>query len=264
MNNKISGAQMVLVPIKQLGKNKFPWVENLRNRYIKFIDFYGADYLPGTAEQGLTSTNSIFVTIANSSGNKEFIRNLPLERLDYQQTLGVRQEIGSYISLSDCYVNCQNEAAINTVAAFIFWYDLPEFSKSNATDTLITDSISVPIVTSVRYNQFPDIERMTNKRFRRILISEQSVTPDGNPGVPGSALQNIYMTLCKGSYNVLENVPVLLLYQLAMIQKTEFANIIFDFQSSYLTIGGANSIPVEDFEENYLRKSVFFNVQYEK
>ena len=126
MNNKISGAQMVLVPIKQLGKNKFPWVENLRNRYIKFIDFYGADYLPGTDERGLTFLNDIFVTIANSSGNKEFIRNLPLERLDYQHTFGVRQEIGSYISLSDCYVNCQNENAINTVAAFVFWYDLPE------------------------------------------------------------------------------------------------------------------------------------------
>ena len=105
---------------------------------------------------------------------------------------------------------------------------------------------------------------MTNKRFRRFLISEQYVTPDGNPGVLVPALDNIYMTLCKGSYNVLENVPVMLLYQLAMIQKTEFANITFDFQSSYLTIGGANSIAVEDFERNYLGKSVFFNVQYEK
>lgn len=34
MNTKLSGAQMVLVPITRVGKNYFPLVENLRNRYI--------------------------------------------------------------------------------------------------------------------------------------------------------------------------------------------------------------------------------------
>jgi hypothetical protein len=59
-----------------------------------------------------------------------------------------------------------------------------------------------------------------------------------------------------------ENLPVMMLYQLAMIQRSEFQNIIFDFQSSFLTIGGAGSIP--NVDSDYIGKSVFFNMQYEK
>lgn len=262
MNQKLSGAQLVLVPITKLGENKFPWVENIRNRFIKFMDFYGATYLPGTDAQGLTDTDNMYVTVTNAAGNTQIIRNLPLERLDYRKTFGIRQPIASRICMSDCSVICQNEDAIGTTAAFVFWYDLPDYSKANSTDSLVIDSVSVPLVTTVRYNQFPDIDRMTGKRFRRLLVSVQDMTPDLYAGVTEEQLENIYLTLRKGTYNVLENVPVMLLYQLAMIQKTEFANIIFDFQSSFLTIGGAGTIP--NVQEEYVGKSVFFNFQYEK
>ena len=253
---------MVLVPIKRLGENKFPWVENIRSRFIKYIDFYGCQYLPGTQSPGLTRTDSMFVTIKNAAGNTELVRNLPLERFDYTQTLGIRQPIFSNISLTDCVVNCQNEDAIGTVAAFVFWYDLPNFSQKNSTDNLVTDSISIPLITSVGRNQFPDSDRMATKRFRRIILGSPSVTPDLQDGVTREQLENIYMTLRKGSYNILDNVPVMLMYQLAMVQKSEFQNIIFDFQSSFLTIGGDNTIP--DVERDYIGRSVFFNLQYEK
>ena len=178
MNQKLSGAQLVLVPITKMGENKFPWIENIRSRFIKFIDFYGATYLPGTAEQGLTTTDSLYITITNGSGNTQLHRNLPLERLDYRKTLGVRQPIYSNICLSDCSVNCQNAAAVGTVAAFVFWYDLPEYSAKNSTNQLVTDSVSVELTTSIRYNKLPDAERMTGKRFRRILTCAPAITPD--------------------------------------------------------------------------------------
>ena len=115
MNQKLSGAQMVFVPITKIGDNKFPWVENIRSRFIKYIDFYGCRYLPGTQKAGLTTTDSMFVTIKNAAGNTELVRNLPLARFDYTQTLGIRQPIFSNIALSDCVVNCQNEDAVGTV-----------------------------------------------------------------------------------------------------------------------------------------------------
>ena len=261
MNPKLSGAQMVLVPITRLGENKFPWVENIRSRFIKFIDFYGCQYLPGT-DNGLVLTSDMYVTIKNASGNTELIRNLPLDRFDYTQTLGIRQPIFSNISLTDCVVNCQSASAIGKVAAFIFWYDLPDFSQKNTTDFLVTDSISVPLVTTVGLNQFPDSDRMVAKRFRRIILGTPSITPDLYSGLTREQLQNVYMTLRKGSYNVLDNVPVMLMYQLAMVQKSEFQNIIFDFQSSFLTIGGDDTIP--NVKQDYIGKSVFFNLQYEK
>lgn len=262
MNQKLSGAQMVFVPITKMGENKFPWVENIRSRFIKYIDFYACAYLPGTQATGLTTTDSIFVTIKNAAGNTELVRNLPLARFDYTQTLGIRQPIFSNICLSDCTVNCQNEDALGTVAAFVFWYDLPEFSQKNRTNRLVTDSVSVPLTTAVGRNQFPDLDRMAGKRFRRLILGTPFTTPDLFDGVMGDALNNVYMTLRKGSYNVLENVPIKLMYQLAMIQKSEFQNIVFDFQSSFLTIGGDGTI--DNIETDYIGKSVFFNMQYEK
>ena len=34
MNKKLSGAQLVLVPITKMGANKFPFVENIAKRYV--------------------------------------------------------------------------------------------------------------------------------------------------------------------------------------------------------------------------------------
>lgn len=250
---------MVLVPITKLGENKFPWVENIRNRFIKYIDFYACEYLPGIKDAGLTTTDNMYVTITNAAGNTELIRNLPLARFDYTQTLGIRQPIFNNISLSDCSVVCQNKDAIGTVAAFIFWYDLPDFSQRNTTTQLVTDSITVPIRTTSGRNVFPDLDRMAGKRFRRIILGTPTITPDLYDGL--EQLDSIYMTLRKGSYNVLDNVPVKLMYQLDMLEKSEFQNIIFDLQSSFLTVGGDGENPDAD---TYLGKSVFFNMQYEK
>lgn len=262
MNKKLSGAQLVLVPITRLGQNKFPFVENIKRRYIKYIDFFASQYLPGTSETGTTSTTDMFVTIYNNAGNTQIIRDLPLERFNYTQTLGIRQQIGSYISLSDCYVNCQNPAMVGTVAAFVFWYDLPEFSERNTTDNTCMDFVSIPLTNATRYNLFPDDDKMVGKRFRRIYASTPGTTPDYQSGITSAELPNLYLTLRKGSYNVLENVPVAMLNQLTMLEKSEFQNIIFDFNSSYITIGGAGTIP--NVSTDYIGKSVFLNLEYAK
>lgn len=253
---------MVLVPITNLGVNRFPIVENLRGRVIKFIDFYPTNYLPDTSAAGCSSSADMYITIRNEAGNTDLHFALPLVRLDYTQTLGNRTPIMSKINLQSTYLDCQNAALVGKTAAFIFWYDLPEYSQRNTTDTLITDAISVPLTTSTRYNVLPDSDRMTGKRFRRILLGAPTTTPDLQTGLGWSELENIYLTLRKGSYNIAENIPVYLLYQMQMLFKSEWQNIIFDFQSSYITIGGAGTIP--NVSTDYIGKSVFFNLQYEK
>lgn len=262
MNTKLSGAQLVLVPITKVGCNQFPYVENLRNRIIKYVDFYGATYLPDTTETGVTSTTNMFVTLANEYGNEEFIKNLPLERFNYTQTQGIRQQVGRKISLQNSYVFCQASGNVGKVAAFVVWYDLPEYSARNHTDNIVTDSITVPLTTAVRYNQFPDSDRMSNKRFRRILVAAPTLTPDYQTGIAYANLANLYVTLRKGSYAICQNLPIMYLYQINMLQKTEFQNILFDFQSSYITIGGQGTIP--SVATDYVGKSVFLNLQYEK
>ena len=262
MNTKLSGAQLVLVEIKRVGRNYLPLVENLRSRIIKYIDFCQTTYLPGVAGAvGLASTQDMYFTIMNEMGNTELHREMPLERFDYAATLGVRQPICSKISLQNSYIDCQDASQVGKFAALVFYYDLPEYSARNSADKVITDAIAVSLTTAVRNNQLPDTDRLTGKRFRKILLGTPTVTPDYQNGLGTSELANCFITLRKGTYNVVENMPVSLLYQMAMLEKSEWANIIFDFQNSYITIGGAGTIP--NVQTDYIGKAVFFNLQYE-
>ena len=259
MNRKISGAKLVLVPIKNLGQNYFPFVEDLKSRYIKYIDLHLSQYLPGTQDPGLTGIGlgqgNLFLSLANEIGNKLLFNEAPLEMFSYIDTKGVRQPIGAKLSLQNCYITCMDASLIGTTCAFVFYYDLPEFSARNKTDKLIWDSCSVPITTDTLYNKLPDVERMSGKRFRHVQFSPAQYTPEGATGVSAN-YDRLYLTLRKGSYNVIENVPLSILYQVLNLEKIEFANIVFDFQSSYIMVGGAGLV-------SFIGESAFLNFAYE-
>lgn len=262
MNKKLSGGQLILVPITRIGRNYFPMNEYLNRRYIKYIDYFTTlNSLPGTLEKPVSGSFNMYLTLANEYGNTEFIKNQPLIRFDYNTNLGVRQAIGRRLSIRDCYVENQNPNAVGRIAAFVFWYDLEEYSRRNTTEKTCVDSMVVPITNVTRYNIFPNSDRMAGKRFRRILLNvESDFSPDQEPLLEPDYIDDIFLTLRKGSYNVLENIPINLFWQSPVLEKQEFANIIFDFESSYLTVGGAGVI---SNPELYLGKSVMFNLEYE-
>lgn len=249
----------MLVPIRTMGRNYLPYIEHIDKRIIKYIDFAPCALLPNTTATGLTTTTDMYITIMDENGTKELHKQLPLERINYAQTIGVRQPICKRIAMDSCYIDCQNQAAVGTTAALVFWYELPQYSAANSNKDVQTDSIEIPITNVTQYNVLPDTDRLTGRRFRRILLGRPSVTPDGNTGMGAVELENCFLSLCKGSYRILADVPLMLLYQLQMLEKTEFQNIIFDFQSSYVTIGGAGTVTPSD----YVGKYIFMNLQYE-
>ena len=262
MNKKVSGAKAVVVPIKNYGKNYIPYVEDLADRIIKYIDFYPTSYLPDTNLPGVDITPSdAFISLIDVVGNGYLVKDMPLERLSYSETNGRRESIFNKISLQNSYITITDMDLVGKNILLIFWYDLPFYSAKNSTDTLITDSLNIPITTIQGRNILSDDERMNNKRFRSILLGRPSVLPDYSDGIGYPELFNIYITLRKGSYNVIENVPLILFYQIDMIERTEFANIIFDLNNSYLTVGGAGTV---DNPEDYNKKSVFINLTYER
>lgn len=261
MNKKLSGGQLVMVPITQLGRNYFPVNEYLDRRFIKYIDYFpGLHALPDSTEKPTSEQTSMYLTLANEYGNTEFIKNQPLWRFNYLFNLGVRQTIGRKLSIRDCYVENQNPTAVGQTAAFIFWYDLEEYSRRNTTDRTCIDSMVVPITNVTRYNIFPNNDRMAGKRFRRILVEMDSTLSPSQEPLVTSLYNSLFITLRKGSYNILQNIPVSLFWQLSVLERQEFANIIFDFESSYITVGGAGTI---SNPELYLGKSVMLNLEYE-
>lgn len=258
MNKKLSGAQTVLVPIRQVGKNYIPFTENLRNRYIKFIDAVPATYLPDTDVQGVQNFAGMYITVSDKVGNMRLMQDLPLARLNYKETYGQRQQVASEISLQNSYITVTNANYVGRMVVLVFWYDLPEYSARNTTDSVLVDGLTVNIASAAFHNMMPDSLTMAGKRFRQVLFNNVYTTPDYTPGVTDTEAGALYLTLRKGSYNVLENVPVALLHQLVQADKICFANIIFDFQSSYITVGGAGTYT------SPVGKSVYFNFAYEK
>lgn len=260
-NKKLSGAKAVFVKLTKLGANALPYIDDLADRYIKYIDFYPVQYLPDTDAAGLQTDENIYLTLADKVGNQLYIKDMPLARFNYKQTTGNRQFVGNKLSLPNSYITCTDSTQIGKTAMLVFWYDLPEYSRANKSELTITDSLTVPITTTIRHNILPDEERMALKRFRRILLGTPTTTPDYQTGLTTDQLANVYITLRKGTYNVVENLPLIFLWQLQMICKSEFANIVFDLQNSYLTIGGANTI---SNAADYIGKCVFLNMVYEK
>lgn len=260
-NKKVSGAKAVIVPITKIGKNMLPYVEDLSQRVIKYVDFYPTMYLPESSLEGVQSSSDMFLNLLDTTGNAYLVKDMPLDRYNYAISNGRRESIFSQISLQNSYIDCQDPENVGKNVLLVFWYDLPEFSKKNSTDVLITDAISIPITTVYGRNILGDEERMANKRFRSILMARPSVLPDFTPGLGYGELDYCFITLRKGSYNVIENVPLVLFYQADMIERTEFANIVFDMQNSYITIGGAGTV---DTPEDYVGKNILLNVVYEK
>ena len=261
-NKKLSGAKAVFVPITKIGHNTLPYIEDLKSRCIKYIDFYPCQYLPETSDAGLTTTDNVYLTLADKTGNLLYVKDMPLARFDYTQTVGTRQPIFNILSLQNSYLNVTDSSLIGTTAMLIFWYDLPTYSRANKSELCITDSLTVPITTAVRHNTLPDEERMAQKRFRQILLGVNSIAPDYSTSLTYNEMLNMYITLRKGTYNVVENLPLAYLLQMTMFEKQEFANIVFDLQNSYILIGGANTIP--NVQSDYIGKTVTLNFVYEK
>lgn len=261
-NKKLSGAKAVLVEITKIGHNMLPYIEDLKTRCIKYIDFYPCAYLPETSAAGLTTTDNIYLTLADRTGNLLYVKDMPLARFDYTRTIGTRQPIFNMLSLQNSYLNVTDQSLIGKTAMLIFWYDLPTYSQANKADLCITDSLTVPITTEVRYNTLPDEERMAQKRFRQILLGSNSIAPDYSTSLTYAQMQNLYITLRKGTYNVVENLPLVYLYQIQMYDKQVFANIVFDLQNSYILIGGAGTIP--NVQTDYIGKTVTLNFVFEK
>lgn len=259
MNTKLSGAQLVIVPITKIGQNFLPYIEHIAGRVVKYIDFAPCALLPNTSVAGVTSSNDLYITVMDENGTKEIHKSLPLARFDYSATMGVRMPINRKVNMDSCYIVNESAANVGKSVALVFWYELPQYSQANKTDNVQTDAIEIPITNVTQYNVLPDSDRLTGKRFRRILLGTPTVTPDKNTGLGTSELLNCYLTLCKGSYKILADCPISLLWQMQMLEKTEFQNIVFDFQSSYVTIGGAGTATPSD----YVGKTIFMNLQYE-
>lgn len=254
---RISGSKTVIVPITQVGRNMLPFVEDLKDKYIKYIDFCPVGSLPNSSGTAVTASSKHIISLSNKSGNVYDLQDIPLQKFDISLNWGIRPAIMRKLSLQNSYINCTDAGEVGKYAVLVFYYDNPENSRRNTTTDVAVNAFEVPVKSAVFANQFPDNRTMVGKNFRSLYFSPVSLTPNLNTGFTATQMLDLYITLQKGNYAVIDTLPLMCLYGINMVEPLEFANIQFDFTNSFVLVGGAGS------NSSYVGKYLFLNASYE-
>lgn len=240
MLKKVSGAKSVFVRINNIGRNYLPFVEDLKDRIVRYISMPTVSALPFpyNSESPVLLPSGLFVSIADRDGNNYPIHNLPLEKFNLALNNGRRLPIMRVTSLADSYIDCEDASQVGKVLCLTYFYDLPEYSKPDTTMNVAIDSVECEIMLSQANNVFPDNRSMAGKRFRAISFPRVNPTISGAVG-PVSNATALFVTFAKGNYNVIDNVSVMEFFDIISVYETlNFANICFDFTNSFVTVGG--------------------------
>lgn len=246
MNAKISGGQSVIVPISRVGNNPLPFIENLKDRVVKYIDVDTVNAtLPDSTTNAYTTnddTAGTYITLVDKNGFVINHNNYPLYNLISYQAGTDRPFIGKKISLQNSYLTITDAALIGKSVLLTFWYDEPEFSQRNTTNNISVETIEVPYLSPYKKNLMPDNRTLAGKRVRRILFDYATVTPSYKTCVNTSKMAQGYITLNNGNTSILKQVPIASLYKYGVLNTfdLEFANIKFDLTNSWIETFGDN------------------------
>lgn len=254
---RISATKTVIVPIVTVGKNYLPFIEDLRDKTIKYIDFCPVGSLPYSSATPVTDSSKYIVTLSSRSGNQYDIQDVPMEKFDLTLNWGIRPAIMRELSLQNSYLLCTDAAEIGKFAVLVFYYDYPEYSRRNTTIDVSVNGFEVPIVKASQPNQLPDNRTMVGKRFRSVFFTPATYTPTMSTGITYTESKDFYLTLNKGNFSIIDTLPLMCLYAVNMVEPIEFSNIIFDFTNSYILVGGGGT------NTQYIGRSVFLNASYE-
>ena len=239
MNKKVSGGQSVIVRINNIGKNYLPFVENLKDRVIKYIDVDTAnDKLPDGSNNAYNGTlTDSFITLIDKNGFVINHNNYPLYNLNNYRQVGDRPFFGRKMSLQNSYINITDASMVGKSMLLVFWYDEPEYSARNTTNNISVETIEVPYNNAFK-NLMPDNRTLAGKRVRRILFDYVTTTPSFSTCANVSEHAEGYITLNNGNTAILKQVPIASLYKYftSNVYDLEFANIKFDLTNSWIEL----------------------------
>lgn len=246
MNPKVSGGQSVIVPISRIGNNPLPFVENLKDRVVKYIDVDTVNAtLPDGSVNAYTAnedTASSYITILDKNGVVINHNNYPMYNFVTYLAGTDRPFIGKKISLQNSYLTITDAALVGKSVLLTLWYDEPEFSQRNTTNNISVETIEVAYLSPYKKNLMPDNRTLAGKRVRRVLFDYATLTPSYKPCVNTVKMAQGYITLNNGNTSILKQVPIASLYKYGVLNTfdLEFANIKFDLTNSWIETFGDN------------------------
>lgn len=254
---KVSGAKTLFFKITNQGRNYLPLIEDIDARFIKYIDIVPCTSIPGTTDDVISPERSMSTISLSNKANILFIKDVPVGYYDPILRGGIRQPLMSKISLQKSYIDVSDPSEVGKYFVLVFWYDLPEYSARNKSDHTALDSVSMQVKNLANPVVFPDNRAMSGKRFRNIYLSvSEGVTPTGREVVPNTTYKEMFLSLYKGNYAVLDRVPLCLFDFYKQYKEINFANIVFDFVYSYVEFGGLT-------DSDNIGKDIYITLRYE-
>ena len=257
----ISNSKTIFVPINKVGRNYFPYVKELQDKKIKFIDIVSSYYDFLFAQQEVvTSDSNMFITLSDKQGNL-FYDNIDIANFRPQYRLGQRNTIERNLILQNCFIEAPILNSPKVVAVTFYW-DENNVKQSNKKTYKETIELLINPTSSANKNftiKFPDIRNIAGKRIRSIRAVEvggSTISPSGYPTwfagwntADPQSVYSIYLTLVNGNNVIVDHLDTKLLTDLLSVDPIEFNDILINFPDSYITFeakyGSNNNIPTD-------------------
>lgn len=242
---KYNCATTIPVTLTQYGRNYFPLVQKLDGKKIYSISFCDCWTTDDTANIGYLIARSLTLSLTED-GHYYPIKNLPLNRINLEYTKGTNLAIERYLSTQDCYIYVPDSAtdAIGKTVVLLVWYEQDGYAGYNS-EVAQYDNFEVAVDFSKLRNYFPDDRTLAGKSFTRFFVTGTTSTTEGTyPAYSPSDkqllsvddLRKLRITLVKGSFEVWDKVPAIILLQENWYRYLALNNIVFDFESSYIEV----------------------------
>lgn len=255
----ISRSKTIFVPITKVGRNYFPYIKELQDKKIKFIDIVSSYYTFLYSQQNVTTVdNSYYITLIDKQGNL-FYDNIDIANFRPQYRLGQRNTIERYITLQNCFIEAPVLDSPKVVAVTFYW---DEGEVRNAATKTYKETVELLFDSTPETNKsvkikFPDIRTIAGKRIRSIRLDTMfgsSISPSGYPiwsagwnTADPTSKYSIYLTLINGTNILIDQIDTLLLTDLLSVDPIEFNDILINFPDSYITFeakyGPNNAVP---------------------
>ena len=243
-------------------KTYLPDILDLKGKVIKYIDCLND--MAVLDRDGVTITsgqiNNCFLSLIKEGTQEIFIKNVPLSNYQVSERKGIRDNISRVVDFPHSWL--ENNSGSDIVLFIVFWYDDIQISNLySAAEKTNIESFEVSQFNSTQQRMLFDEDRtLVDKQIQDFFVYDNTaafVTPTGKTSVTGADLKSSYLTLVKGNYEFVRNVPLILFKNSDTYDRIKLQNIVFDFSNSYIDVSSTVATAVAG-------KSYFFNIEYKK
>lgn len=234
----VNGAIGVSIYNLKQGRNFLPFIADLKDRVVKYIDVVSD--ITDTSDVPIDATPDLLtLSLCKKDTNDYVYDEVSCANFDPLSKFGVRQLVGYKLDLEKSFITADsNSVGSNTFIVF-YYQDEKPFSPIPCKKV---SSSPVYFGTST-INYLQENRTLADKVFTGIFPPIAEMTDNGTITAQYE-IQNMFLNLVKGSDMFVRNVPLVMFFRsYNMVNYLSFDGIQIDFTNSFVQVA-PNAVPV--------------------